>query len=122
MAREHWLDLRGYAEFPIYSLNLDTLLCWAAVYTGIEEVVLDPPLRVYHIDHSSGATPEEEKELLERVSRRGIPVMTAAELYEHVRRIARHPEVRPLNGENWGMRDEELPETRPNVGAPGLVA
>jgi hypothetical protein len=124
MAREHWLDLRGYAEFPAYSLNIDTLLCWAAVYAGIEEVVLDPPLATYHIDHSlgSGATPEGEKLLLERLSRAGVPVVTAADVYEHVRRIAPDPTARPFNAEDWGMRDEALPETHPGGRAGGLVA
>ncbi|HEX5272712.1 MAG TPA: hypothetical protein VFW33_19580, partial [Gemmataceae bacterium] len=122
MAREDWLDLRGYPEFPVYSLNLDTLLCWQAIYAGIEEVVLEPPMRAYHIDHSSGATPEGEKELLERVATRGIPVMSAAQLYEHVRRVARNPRGHPFNGDDWGMRDLPLLETRVGTTGSGMVA
>ena len=114
MAREHWLDLQGYAELPIYSSNIDTLLCWAAIYSGIAEVILPAPMRIYHIDHSlgSGVTPEGEKLLFERLARKGIPYMAIAELYEHVRRITQRGTARLFNRDDWGLGDEDLREWR----------
>ncbi len=124
MAREHWLDLQGYPELPIYSSNLDTLLCWAAICSGVEEVILDAPMRIYHIDHSlgSGVTPEGEGLLFERLSRKGIPFMTVEELYGHVREIVRLGTPRLFNRDDWGMRDEELLETRVGPRRSGRVA
>lgn len=49
MAREHWLDVRGFAELDLSPSNLDALLCYAAHHSGAQEEILRDPLRVYHI-------------------------------------------------------------------------
>jgi len=60
MAREHWFDLRGYPEFDLFSMNLDSVLCYAAHHAGFFEYCLEDPMRIYHIEHQTGSgwTPE----------------------------------------------------------------
>ncbi|UCG55078.1 MAG: hypothetical protein JSV32_02340, partial [Dehalococcoidia bacterium] len=76
MAREHWLALRGNAEFETYSLYLDGLTCAVAHYGGAKELILPEPMRIYHIEHApgSGWAPGVGAKLLdERLKMAGIP-------------------------------------------------
>jgi hypothetical protein len=50
MSNQNWKKIKGYPEFPIYSIYLDGLACYAAHYTGIRENVLK--YKVFHVDHS----------------------------------------------------------------------
>src|SRR5262249_48981374 len=74
MARGHWFDLRGYPEFDLFSMNLDSVLCVAAHHGGAPEEMLAEPLRIYHIEHGSGSgwTPEGQAKLFERIAASGI--------------------------------------------------
>ncbi len=74
MARDHWMDLRGYPEFDMFSMNIDSMLCFAAHHGNVLEEMLKDPMRIYHIEHGigSGWTPEgSEKGLFERVCGQG---------------------------------------------------
>ena len=51
MSRQRWIQLRGYRESDIISSYADGLLSFASYAAGIKEVVLQNPLRLYHIDH-----------------------------------------------------------------------
>jgi hypothetical protein len=113
LAREHWFDLRGYAEFDLFSMNLDSALCHSAHHAGFREEVLQSPLRIYHIEHGSGWTPEGQSQLFARLQARGIPWLDYQEflvLAEQMRRFA-SPLI--FNRENWGLADVELEETAP---------
>jgi hypothetical protein len=71
MAREHWFDVRGYAELnQFYSMHLDSMLCYAAHHAGAREQLLPEPMRIYHIEHGAGSgwTPEGEGKLFARMS------------------------------------------------------
>ncbi len=113
MAREHWFDLRGYAELDMYSMHIDSLLCWAAHFAGVQEQVLEDPLRTYHIDHSvgSGWTPEGGAQLFTRLEKTGIPSLDYRKLNEWVKdmRELRTPMI--FSGENWGLAADTLTET-----------
>jgi hypothetical protein len=56
MAREHWLDLRGYPEFERPSAHVDALLSQAAREIGVQEEILTDPLRIKHIEPDSVST------------------------------------------------------------------
>jgi hypothetical protein len=60
MARDRWFNLRGYPEFNLFSMNLDSVLCFSAHYAGVREEVLAEPMRIHRIEHGrgSGWTPE----------------------------------------------------------------
>lgn len=111
MARERWLAVRGYAEFPTRASKIDGLLCYAAHYAGAKEFALRDPLRIYHIEHLARADGMQEA-LAERktgaagleLDRRQYTAWT-----EQMRR-----EKRPLifnPDESWGLAADSLPET-----------
>ena len=116
MAREHWLAVRGYAEFHMYSFWLDSLLCYAAYYAGAKEIILRDPMRIYHIEHSpgSGWMPGSGGELLNRrLMAAGIPQLSADQYAAWVKQM--HREQRSIifneSEEAWGLANERLPET-----------
>ncbi len=51
MARRHWLFFRGYREEDILAPYVDGLLSYASYAAGIKELVLNDPMRIYHINH-----------------------------------------------------------------------
>jgi hypothetical protein len=108
MSRDDWFRLGGYAEFPIFSWHLDTLLLFAARQAGIEQEFL--PSVVYHIEHLGGWTPQGEEQLFGRLDHRGIPYLTNIDVenYCHAWRLLSDPPQ--LNGQSWGLADEALPE------------
>jgi hypothetical protein len=113
MAREHWMDVRGYAELDMYSMHLDSLLCWAAHYAGVREEVLEDPLRTYHIDHSvgSGWTPEGGAQLFARLENKGVPSLEYSKLLEWVTDMRELGVTMVLNHDGWGHASETLTET-----------
>lgn len=112
MAREHWFELRGYPEFDLFSMNIDSVLCYTAHHAGFREQVLDDPLRIYHIEHGTGSgwTPEGQAQLFTRLAAKGIAFVD----YQQV--VSWAIEMRQLNCpmifnlDNWGLATEVLPE------------
>ena len=113
MAREHWLALRGNAEFETFSLHLDGLMCAVAHHSGVREVVLPEPMRIYHIEHApgSGWAPGMGARLLdERLKTAGISKLVYSEYLKHLRRIRWHRGPTVFNDENWGLGQQSLKE------------
>jgi hypothetical protein len=79
LSRARWHALGGYPEFDVLGIGVDILFCYLAHRAGAREVVLRPPMRLYHIEHSRnwGAPPSAAERVLygrlrlkERVPRR----------------------------------------------------
>jgi hypothetical protein len=119
LSREAWFDLRGYPEFDAYSMNIDSVLCWAAHHAGYREEILQDPIRVYHIEHAigSGWTPEGSAKLYQRIKEKGIPWIEYEDILRWSRDMNRFGLPILFNHENWGLRDEELKETVIPAGA-----
>jgi hypothetical protein len=117
MAREHWLDLRGYPEFDMYSFNIDSVLCYAAHHAGVREEVLTDPLRIYHIEHGTGSgwTPEGQARLFDRLRAKGISWLEYRDLVTWAEHMCRFDSPMIFNRENWGLMELELPEMAPNA-------
>ena len=115
LARERWFDLRGYAEFDFFSMNLDSLFCFAAHHGGAPEAVLPDPLRIYHIEHGTGSgwTPEGQQKLFDRVAALGIPILDNEAVLQMGQQMRRLNAPIIFNPENWGLADFDLPETKP---------
>ncbi len=124
MAREHWFDLRGYPELDLFSMHLDSLLCYAAHHAGAREEVLRDPMRIYHIEHGvgSGWTPEGQAVLEARIARRGIQSISHDDLAWLIAQMRGLNAPVLFNLENWGLVEHDLPETSPavNVAAAAL--
>lgn len=117
MAREHWDDLRGYAELDLFSMHLDSLLCCAAHHAGVREKVLDQPMRIYHIEHGigSGWTPEGKGQLYERLAQRRIQCVSYQDVVWSIAQMRRLGAAVIFNLEDWGLSGTALSETSPRT-------
>jgi hypothetical protein len=120
LAREHWFDLRGYPEFDLFSMNLDSLLCFAAHHSGAREEVLGEPMRIYHIEHGSGWTPEGQAELYRRIAAKGLSFLSSEEVYSMAAQMRRLDAPMIFNSESWGLAGMDLRLTIPRGGGTSL--
>ncbi len=116
--RRHWMELRGYPEFDLYSMNLDSVFCYMAHYGGALECVLTDPMRIYHIEHGAGSgwTPEGQQLLYRRLAEAGIPWVPWDAVVGWGSQMAHFGTTLIFNPENWGLRDFDFPETQPSSG------
>ena len=119
MSREDWFALGGYAEFEMYSMNIDGLLGHTAQYAGIREHIFEPQACVFHIEHEAGSgwTPEGETKLRKRIEERGIGWLdhSVVSMLASVMKSVGRPLV--FNGANWGFAQHHLPEVVPSGNA-----
>jgi hypothetical protein len=111
MAREHWNALRGYPELEMFSFNLDSVLLHMAYQHGLEEEVLRNPMRIYHIEHASGWTPEGERKMMDRLQATRIPMLSFSEFRVWAAQMQRDRCPMVLGGEDWGLASHSLRET-----------
>lgn len=113
MAKEHWFDLRGYPELEMFSLHLDSLFCYMAHHGGARELVLEEPMRIYHIEHTAGWTPEAEVNgtLRARLDSLGLPQLSFEQVDAWATQMRREDRPIIFNNEEWGLVNEDLPET-----------
>jgi hypothetical protein len=120
--KEAWDAMRGYAEWPMYSWQIDGLPIFQAFAGGLEEVDLRPPMVTYHLEHGEGSgwSPEGASRLFGRLDAAGIPYLTAARYDGLVREVLRdRPGFHPFNGPDWGMASADLPVTKPGADTAG---
>lgn len=112
MANRHWLELRGYPEFDMYSFHIDSIMESMAHYGGAPELCLGEPYRIYHIEHQSGWTPEAQKDgsFETRYATQKIRKMTDQELNDFETEMFEKRQAVIVNQENWGLADDTLPE------------
>jgi hypothetical protein len=115
LARDHWMDLRGYPELDVFSMNVDSLFCWTAHHGGAREHVLESPMRIYHIEHATGSgwTPEGQDKLYERIAAKGIPWLNYDDVVQWARAMNLYGAPMIFNHDNWGLADDDLREVRP---------
>ncbi len=113
LSRDDWFALRAYPEFTSWPMHIDALFCYAAFYGGLEEVVLRDPMRIFHIQHLSGAgwSPEGERERNARVAAKGVLQMPFSEFVQWIDAMRRFNAPFIFGSENWGLADVTLPET-----------
>lgn len=114
-AREHWMRLRGYPEFDLFSMNIDSVFCYAAHYGGAREEIMPEPMRIYHIEHATGSgwTPEGQAQLFERLAAKGIGFVSYADVIGWAEQMRRLNCTMIFNNEDWGLGKFDLVETAP---------
>ena len=112
LSREDWFALRGYPEFPIWPMHIDALFCYTAHHAGVRELILREPMRMFHIQHSSGAgwTPEGEAERSARIESKGVTQVRYSDWVRWVDQMRRFNAPMIFTTENWGLGDIALPE------------
>ncbi|HOT90770.1 MAG TPA: hypothetical protein PLJ78_04415 [Anaerolineae bacterium] len=96
MARQHWHEVRGYPELKSHSF-IDGYACFLATALGLQQVVLKTPLRIYHQEH-------------DRSEHTKRPLTNYQQYLEHGKRMLEPGRLEVLNGEDWGLGYEQLPE------------
>ena len=114
MARQNWMDLRGYPEVQAFSMNLDGLFATIAFFSGIDERALEPPCQIFHLEHEAGSgwTPEGADKLRRRVDARGIPWVDARLVPELAAYMASLGRPMILNDSSWGFGQHDLAEQK----------
>ena len=114
MTRDDWFALRGYAEWPIYSWHIDSVLMYAASALGVRQIALGPAYRIYHIEQTpgSGWSPNAAKKLFSRLDAAGIPYLTDQRLRELGLRFFDDRASAIINDDGWGLGQHDLPEVR----------
>jgi len=111
MSRDVWTSLRGYPEWPMFSMFLDSIVLMQAYRAGVEMVNLPEPQAVYHLEHGAGSgwTPEGARSLSERLDAAGVPYLTGSS-YDKVARKILHkgPGFHPFNDADWGIASADL--------------
>ena len=140
MSRHYWHSLRGYREADVAPAHVDGLLSYMSYAAGVKEVILNDPMRLYHIDHDDKFTDRLKRhkprfeELLRlpfipaRVSNKiirlyrnfagdrtrttvyGIPTLKKSEYWSLIRDVMAGRRSYVLNDETWGLGGEDLPE------------
>jgi hypothetical protein len=110
MACEHWFAVRGYPEFAVFPLHVDTLLCYQAHHAGARETVLSEPLRLYHIEHGSGTawTGAGTPPILQRLESEGIPFLGAGQVLRWGTEMRRRGQPLLFNPPDWGLGEQKF--------------
>ena len=119
ISRDGWHDLRGYAEWEMYSLHIDSLLLFQAASRHFEFVDLPQEMATIHVDHEvgSGWSVEGETKLFDRLRAGDIPFLSDDDLGRvamALDRARRQNRATGFNLEGWGLADEDVTETRLN--------
>jgi hypothetical protein len=115
-SRDVWAALRGYPEWPMFSMFLDSVVLLEAYHAGVEMVNLAPPMVAKHLEHSvgSGWSPEGARPLSQRLDAAGVPYLTGAGYDKVARGILRKGRgYHPTNGPDWGLAAADLPPVKP---------
>jgi len=113
LSTRRWIELQGYAEFEMYSMHIDGLFCYEAFHAGLREQILPEPMRIYHIEHGAGWTPEGDQSLFEGLESRGIAYLTYQDFLDYIVEMKKTgTPLRPnaAKGQSWGLGLETLPE------------
>ncbi|MEM7680346.1 MAG: hypothetical protein AAF288_00160 [Planctomycetota bacterium] len=103
--RDDWAHLRGYPEFHMFSMHLDSVLCTAAHFAGCREVVWPAPARCFHIEHAvgSGWSVEGQAKLESRIDKAGVPRTSDQQLGYTLKGMRRRRAPRIYNEADWGL-------------------
>lgn len=110
LAKTDWLALRGYPELAVHALHLDSIFCYMAYYAGINEIVLNDPLRIYHLEHQGGSGTDILR-LYKQLAQADIPVLTYSEVRAWSLAMKRGQRPIVYNDDDWGLGQADLKET-----------
>jgi hypothetical protein len=113
-SREVWEAIRGYPEWPMFSMFLDSVVLVQAYRAGVEMVTLAPPMIAHHLEHGKGWSPEGARSLSQRLDAAGIPYLTGFTYDRLARGILRKGTgFQPINGPDWGLASANLHVVKP---------
>ena len=116
LSRDWWHRLRGYPELQLFSMHLDSLLCWQATAGGAQQIILGGDRKIYHVEHAhSWAVMNWREKLATFAEKPWLDLHLAGDIRREVRRAS---EAAVFNDANWGLGDETLNEVEILSGGP----
>ncbi|MEM6750167.1 MAG: hypothetical protein AAF612_06825, partial [Planctomycetota bacterium] len=111
--RDDWARLRGYPEFHMFSMHLDSVLCTAAHFAGCKQVVWPAPARCYHIEHAvgSGWSVEGQAKLESRIDKAGVPRTSDQQLDYTLKGMRMRRAPRIYNEPDWGLAHHDFAQS-----------
>jgi len=112
LSSQDWAELKGYAEWEMYSWHIDEMLLYQAQKAGMKAVDLPREMAIYHIEHGAGSgyTPEASYQLFQRLKSTGIPYFDDDAMRTLVHQMNKSNQKPVFNNENWGLSDLPLEE------------
>jgi hypothetical protein len=94
-------------------MHVDALLAYAARHSGLKEVILRPPMAMYHLDHARGhKTPERQARLVRDSDGPKTPELSHDQFEAWALQMCRQDRPILFNGDSWGLGEETLEEVR----------
>lgn len=95
--QDRWKILRGYPELETKgkSHHIDSLIVYMAQFSGLRQIVLKNPLRLYHVDHARSESSKPRSQV----------VRAAYKKLRKARKLV-------IFNNSWGMEEEQLLEFR----------
>jgi hypothetical protein len=119
LSRDVWLKLRGYPELPLWSMHIDSLLCYMAVASGIREQILKSPQKLFHLEHeNSWVVMSPEARLRTFATKPWLDVSLLNEIWKNMY-ITKQPVK--FNDESWGLADRSFEEVLLTRGGKKIV-
>jgi hypothetical protein len=103
MHRDHWHALRGYPELPTAS-HIDSYLCAIAASSGLQQVMLPYPYRMYHQEHPRAVD-------FGNLAATTRPLTSYEEYAERTRTMLATSQPWIANDESWGLGNDDVSET-----------
>jgi len=109
LAKKYWEKVGGNPELPVRAMKLDSLLCYAAHYTGAKECILKDPMRIYHIEHP--ARGDGADIALEGRNSQSDKLQISKKQYKTwIKQMRNTRQPIFFNKIGWGLRGEKLSE------------
>lgn len=112
MAKDDWMSVGGYPEWPIHPIHLDGALCYKALFKGIKEIFLAAPYKIFHIEHegTTGYQNYGDASYWENQSNRGIKRLTDDDYLKIVEDLFLGRSGASLTQQDWGLAKQQLSE------------
>jgi len=108
MSKEDWMKIEGYAEMDLYSIHIDTMALYAAVASGIKQVLFPPDVCTYHMHHEDGWSSLNPLKLLSFLEKR--PGLDWSVVYESGKYIIENKSNFGINKPDWGFANQNFRE------------
>lgn len=108
MDQDSWHSLRGYPELDLFSMHIDSVFQHICYQAGKKEELL--PYSVYHIEHTSGWSPEGEESLNQRLMEKRIDSLSYEQLYHIAHEMELQNKALIFNNKYWGLSSNSLKE------------
>ncbi len=116
MHKDAWLDIQGYLEADMYSLNIDSLALFAAQALGYEQCIFPINACTFHISHSNGWEDMNQLQRLTFSIKR--PYIEYYLILDAGISLFKTKERLNINPETWGFANENFKEYIFQAGKP----